>query len=127
MAYELAGYEPADVVRCDILVAGEKQDAFAQMLPRQKAEMIARHRLEKLKELLPRQLFAIALQAEVQGRIIARETIPALKKDVTGYLYGGDRTRKMKLWKKQQRGKKRLKETGRVEIPQEVFLKMLKR
>ena len=127
MAYELAGYEPADVVRCDILVAGEKQDAFAQMLPRQKAEVIARRRLEKLKELLPRQLFAVALQAEVQGRIIVRETIPALKKDVTGYLYGGDRTRKMKLWKKQQRGKKRLKESGRVEIPQEVFLKMLKR
>ena len=127
LAYELMGYERAEVVRCDILVAGEKQDAFAQMLPRKKAEMIARRRLEKLKELLPRQLFAVALQAEIEHRIIARETIPALKKDVTGYLYGGDRTRKMKLWKKQQRGKKRMKAEGRVEIPQEVFLKMLKR
>ena len=77
--------------------------------------------------LLPQELFAIAIQAEVGGRIIARETVPALRKDVTGYLYGGDRTRKMKLWKKQQRGKKRLKETGRVEISSEIFKELLKK
>jgi GTP-binding protein LepA len=80
-----------------------------------------------LKETLPRQQFAQALQAVVGGRIIARETIPALRKDVTGYLYGGDRTRKMKLWKKQKEGKKRLKETGRVSIPVNVFKELLKK
>ena len=83
--------------------------------------------VEKLKEFLPRQLFPIAIQAASEGRILARETLPALKKDVTGYLYGGDRTRKMKLWKKQQKGKKRLKESAQMIIPPEVFLKMLKK
>ena len=83
--------------------------------------------MAKLKELLPRELFQIALQAEWEGHIIARETIPAIKKDVTGHLYGGDRTRKMKLWKKQQRGKEKLKSMAHVEIPPGVFLKMLKK
>ena len=83
--------------------------------------------LKKLKDLLPRQQFPQALQAKALGRIIARETIPALRKDVTGYLYGGDRTRKMKLWKKQARGKKRLKEHAHVEISPSVFKELLKK
>ncbi len=127
MAYSLGGYRPADLVRLDILVAGEYVPALAEVVLREDAYRIARERVAKLKEFLPRELFSVALQAEVGGRVIARETIPALRKDVTGYLYGGDRTRKMKLWKKQQKGKKKLKEMGRVEIPPEIFLKMLKK
>lgn len=83
--------------------------------------------VERLKELLPQQQFAQALQAKVDGRILARETIAAMRKDVTGYLYGGDRSRKMKLWKKQQKGKARLKEGGSVTIPIEVFREILKK
>ena len=127
MAYELSGYRMSDLVRMDILVAGERVPTLAEIVPRQKVDIIARQRLTKLKDLLPRELFVIALQAEVNGRIIARETIAAMRKDVTGYLYGGDRTRKMKLWKKQQRGKKRLKESAHVNISPEVFLKMFKK
>lgn len=127
MSYELIGWRHADVTRLDILVAGEKVPSFAEMVPRAHAYHIGRQRCAKLKELLPRQMFTVAIQAEIGGRIVARETIPALRKDVTGYLYGGDRTRKMKLWKKQQRGKKRMKETARVEIPPEVFLKLLRK
>ena len=127
MAYGVSGWKRADLIRLDILVAGEKVEAFSEIVPREKVYLAARKRVAKLKEFLPRELFTVALQAEVEGRIIARETIPALKKDVTGYLYGGDRTRKMKLWEKQQKGKKKLKEMGRVEIPSEVFIKMLKK
>jgi GTP-binding protein LepA len=127
MAYRPAGYVKSDLVRLDILVAGEPVYAFSEILPKNQVYRVARERLVKLKELIPRELFPVALQGMVGGKIIARETIPALKKDVTGYLYGGDRTRKMKLWKKQQKGKKRLKERGRVDIPAEVFLKMLKK
>lgn len=127
MSYAIADFRAADLVRLDILVAGEKVLPLAEIVPREQAYYIGKARVEKLKELLPRELFAIAIQAEVEGRIIARETIAALKKDVTGHLYGGDRTRKMKLWKKQQKGKKKLKEMGRVDIPPEVFLKMLRK
>lgn len=127
MAYELSGYRQGDLVRMDIMVAGERVLTLAEIVPRQKVDIIARARLYKLKDLLPRELFAVALQAEVEGHIIARETIAAMRKDVTGYLYGGDRTRKMKLWKKQQKGKKRLKERAHVNIPPEVFLKMFKK
>ena len=127
MAYELFGWKKADLAKLDILVAGEKVAALAMVVPREKVYYMARERLLKLKEVMPRELFQVALQAETEGRIIARETIPAMRKDVTGYLYGGDRTRKMKLWEKQQKGKKRLKETGHVEIPAEIFLKMLKK
>ena len=121
------GFQQGDLVRLDILVAGDKITALSEMIPKDQSYHIGKMRIERLKELLPRELFTVALQAEVEGRIIARETISALKKDVTGYLYGGDRTRKMKLWKKQQRGKKRLKESGHVDIPPEVFLKLLKK
>ncbi len=127
MAYEMSGYRISDLVCMDILVAGDRVPTLAEIVPRAKVDGIARTRLHKLKSLLPRELFSVALQAEVGGRIIARETIAAMSKDVTGYLYGGDRTRKMKLWKKQQKGKKRLKEEGHVNIAPEVFLKMFKK
>ncbi len=125
MVYSMADFRPADLVRLDILVAGERVEAMTQMLPREKVYALGRERTARLKELLPRRLFAVAIQAVCDGKVIARETVPAVRKDVTGYLYGGDRTRKMKLWKKQQRGKKRLKEAGRVEIPPEIFWKMI--
>ena len=126
-SYDLGGYQKSDLIKIDILVNGERIPAFAEVVPRSKVNFIARQRVKKLKGLLPQALFAIALQVEVEGRVIARETISAFRKDVTGYLYGGDRTRKMKLWKKQQKGKKRLKERGRVDIPPEVFLRMLRK
>lgn len=126
-SYTLGAYRPADVVRLDILVAEEKVAAFSEIVPTQHAYMLGHTRVQKLKELLPRELFAVALQAQVEGRVLARETISAMRKDVTGYLYGGDRTRKMKLWKKQRAGKKRLKARTVVEISSDVFLKMMKR
>ncbi|OGZ99924.1 MAG: elongation factor 4 [Candidatus Sungbacteria bacterium RIFCSPHIGHO2_02_FULL_41_12b] len=127
LGYELLDYRVSDLSRLDILVAGEPERAFSQMVPKEDVYNEGRSMVQKLKEILPKQLFTVSLQAAVSGKIIARETIPAMKKDVTGYLYGGDRTRKMKLWKKQKRGKERLKAGGRVEIPPDVFLKMLKR
>ena len=127
MAYEVTGYRKSDLTRLDILVAGEYVPALAEVIPKERANMIGRARVEKLKGMLPRELFSVALQAEVEGRIIARETLTALKKDVTGYLYGGDRTRKMKLWKKQAKGKKRLQASAHVNIPHDVFLKMLRK
>lgn len=127
MSYEVVGYRKGNLVRLDILIAGQNFPVLAEIITRENSYIIARLRVEKLKDLLPRRLFAQSIQAGVEGRILARETVPALKKDVTGYLYGGDRTRKMKLWKKQQRGKKRLKAAAEIDIPSEVFLKMLKR
>jgi len=129
MEYEMSGWRTGDLSRLNILVAGKDVAAFSRIISRDRAEREGRAVLLRLKDLMPRALFLVALQAEVEGRIIARETVPALKKDVTGYLYGGDRTRKMKLWKKQQKGKKKLKDRGEgaVEIPPEVFLKILKK
>ena len=126
MNYEFLEYRPGDLVKLEFLLAGEKFEAFSRIIPRQKMERDGRLIAKKLKELLPRENFQVAIQAVVEGRVICRETIPALKKDVTGYLYGGDRTRKMKLWKKQERGKKKLKEMGRVEVPAKVYLEILK-
>lgn len=129
LSYEILGYRAGDLVKLDILVAGERRDEFSTIIPKNSAYEEGRRLTVKLKEILPRALFPIAIQAAIGGDVIARETVPALKKDVTGYLYGGDRTRKMKLWKKQQRGKKRLKErgTGSIDIPPDVFMKMLKK
>jgi GTP-binding protein LepA len=126
MNYEVLEYRAGDLVKLEFLLAGDKFEAFSRIIPRQRTDRDARLICQKLKELLPRENFQVAIQASVGGRIVARETIPALKKDVTGYLYGGDRTRKMKLWKKQQRGKKKLKELGRVEVPSKVYLEILK-
>ena len=125
-SYALIGYRTGDLVRLDILIAGEEQPVLGEVVPAPRAYDIGRSRLSALKELLPKELFAVALQAVIGGRIIARETIAAVKKDVTSHMYGGDRTRKMKLWKKQQRGKKRLARTGRVTIPPDVFFKLHK-
>jgi GTP-binding protein LepA len=127
MSYEPAGVQVYDLVRLDILVAGEMVEPFSRIVPREQAQYIGRQMVAKLKEVLPKQWFEVTLQAALGGKIIARETISALRKDVTGYLYGGDVTRKMKLLKKQAKGKKRMKAEGRVDIPHDVFLKMLKK
>lgn len=125
--YALAGTRPADVERIDIYVAEDMIPALARVVSREKAPAIARSLVSKLKEVLPRQLFQVKIQAIINGRIIASETLSALKKDVTGYLYGGDRTRKMKLWKKQKEGKKRMKSEGKMRIPPDAFLQIMKK
>jgi len=125
LSYKLTALRRADVVKLELLVAEEPVPAFSRIVSRQRVEIEAEAAAEKLYKILPRQLFAAKIQAKALGRIISSRTVRALQKDVTGYLYGGDRTRKMKLWQKQKEGKKRLKESGRVRIPPEVFLKMI--
>lgn len=127
MSYEIIGERPGDLAKLDILVAGELVEAFSRIVPKERVSAEGRRLVEKLKEILPRQVFAVSLQAAVGGKIIARENIPAMRKDVTGYLYGGDYTRKRKLLEKQKRGKKRLKKLGRLDIPHKVFLEILKK
>ena len=127
MDYQLLDFRKSDLVRLDFIVAGSIEPPLSLLVPHARAYDIGRTTVKRLKELIPRQLFSVSLQAVVGGRIIAREDTLALKKDVTGYLYGGDRTRKMKLWQKQKRGKEKLKERGRLEIPAEVYLKILQR
>lgn len=124
--YELAGWEEVDAVKMDILVAKEIVDALSQIVVRKKSDEVGRKLVEKLKEVLPRQNFEVSIQAAVGGKIIARADVPAFRKDVTAKLYGGDVTRKNKLLDKQKKGKKRLKQFGKVQIPQEAFLSVLK-
>jgi len=124
--WEFLEFREVMAVRVDILVGGEKVDALSQIVVREKAELVGRKVAEKLKEVLPRQNFEVAIQALIGGTIIARETLGAFRKDVTAKLYGGDRTRKDKLLEKQKKGKKKMKTIGKVEIPQEVFLNILK-
>lgn len=125
--YELDDYRPEDLVRVDYLVAGEKVDSLSVMAHRSESESVGRSTVKKLQDVIPKQLFQVSLQAAIGTRIIARENISALKKNVTGHLYGGDVSRKKKLWAKQKAGKARMKKFGKVEIPPEAFTTMLKR
>ncbi len=118
---------PADVTRLDVLVAGEPVPAFTRVVSRVRAQSEAEEVIEKLYELLPQQMFVVKIQAVALGRILGSRTLKALRKDVTGHLYGGDITRKMKLREKQKKGKKRMAAQGKVNIPQEVFLKVMKK
>lgn len=127
MNYEFLDYRPNDLVKMDILLADEKVDAFSRIVPKKKSFAEGKRIVEKLKEAIPRQNFQIAIQAAVGGKIISRETIKAFRKDVTAKLYGGDVTRKRKLLEKQKKGKKKMKSIGRVDIPSEAFLAVLKK
>ncbi len=127
MNYEFTGYKANEMVKLDILVAQEKVEPFARIVPRELAYAEGKRIVEKLKNAIPRQNFAVALQAAVGGKIIARETIKAFRKDVTAKLYGGDVTRKRKLLEKQKKGKKKMRSIGRVSIPSEAFLAVLKK
>jgi len=127
ISYTIEGEREADVTRLDILVADEVIPAFARVISKKQVEVEAENSVEKLENILPRQMFTMKIQAKALGRIISSRTKSGMKKDVTQHMYGGDITRKMKLREKQKKGKKKMKERGKVNIPQEVFLKMMRR
>jgi GTP-binding protein LepA len=126
MDYEHIGFRTSDIVKLDILINKEPVDAFSFLVHRSKAEQRGRQLAVRLKEVIPQQLFRIAIQAAIANRIIASEVVRPLKKDVTAKCYGGDITRKRKLWEKQREGKKKMKQIGKINIPQKAFIEVLK-
>jgi GTP-binding protein LepA len=127
LSYVILDWRPAEVVKLGFLLNQEPVEALSVIVPREKTEQVGRRMVAKLKEVIPRQLFAVPVQAAVGGKVVARETISPMRKDVTGHLYGGDVTRKKKLLEKQKKGKKRLATGGTVEIPPEAYIAVLKR